>query len=89
MVMWNKQPRHTFEVFFGTVLQVIQTYGSIIRSNLSVVNSLKQGYNLAVAGDVFDGVLFCAILFPHEMSLMRSGIELNQFIRIVLHTIHT
>ena len=37
--------------------------------------------HLAVAGDVFDGVLFCAVLFSHEMSWMRSGIELSQFLR--------
>ena len=54
-----------------------------------MLNFLKQGYNLAIAGDVFDGVLFCAVLYSHEMSLMRSGIELNQFIRIFLLTIYT
>ena len=38
--------------------------------------------HLAVAGDVFGGVLFCAVLFSYEMSLMRSGTELCQFLRI-------
>ena len=38
----------------------------------------------AVAGDVFDDVLFCAPLFSHEMSWMRSEIELSQFQRILL-----
>ena len=33
-----------------------------------------------IAGDVFDGVLFCAPLFFHEMSWVRSGTELNQFL---------
>ena len=33
--------------------------------------------HLAVAGDVFDGVIFCAVLFSHEMSWMRSGNELS------------
>ena len=28
--------------------------------------------HLAVAGDVFDGVLFCAVVFSHEMSWIRS-----------------
>ena len=42
--------------------------------------------HLADAGDVFDGVLFCAVLFSHEMSWMRSGIELSQFLRIFLPT---
>ena len=40
----------------------------------------------AVAGDVFDGVLFCAVLFSHEMSWMRPGTELSQFMRIFLPT---
>ena len=31
--------------------------------------------HLAVTGDVFDGVLFCAVLFPQEISWMRSGTE--------------
>ena len=31
--------------------------------------------------DVFEGVLFCAVLFYHEMSWMRSGIKLSQFLR--------
>ena len=42
--------------------------------------------HLAVAGDVFDGVLFCAVLFSHEMSWMRSRTELSQFLRIFLPT---
>ena len=42
---------------------------------------------LVVAGDVFDGVLFCAVLFSHEVSWMRSGIELSQFLRIFLPTL--
>ena len=41
--------------------------------------------HMAVAGDVFDGVLFCAVLFP-EMSWMRSGIELSQSLKIFLPT---
>ena len=28
-----------------------------------------------LAGDVCDGVLFCAVLFSHEMSCLRSGTE--------------
>ena len=40
--------------------------------------------HLAVAGDVFDGVLLCAVLVSHEMSWMRSGTELSQFLRIFL-----
>ena len=39
--------------------------------------------HLAVAGDVFDGVLFCAVLFPHEISWMRSGTKSIQFMRIL------
>ena len=38
--------------------------------------------NLAVACDVFGGVLFCAVLFPTRMSWMRAGSELSQFRRI-------
>ena len=40
----------------------------------------------AFADDVFDGVLFCAVLFSYEMSWMRSGIEMSQFLRIFLPT---
>ena len=43
--------------------------------------------HLTVAGDVFDGVLFCALLFSHNMSWMRSGTELSQFLRIFLPTL--
>ena len=46
----------------------------------------KWLFHMAVAGDVFDGVMFCAVLLPHEMSWMRSGIELSQFLRIFLPT---
>ena len=34
----------------------------------------------AFAGDVFDGVLFCADLFSYEMSWMRSGTEMSLYI---------
>ena len=37
---------------------------------------------LSLNSDVFGGVLFCAVLFPHEMSRMRSGTEMSQFLRI-------
>ena len=37
--------------------------------------------HLAVACDVFGGVLFYAVIFPFEMSWMRSGNELSQFLR--------
>ena len=30
---------------------------------------------------------FCAVLFPHEMSWMRSGTELSQFLRVFLSTL--
>ena len=39
---------------------------------------------VAFAGDVFDGVFLCC--FSHEMSEMRSGNELSQFLRIFLPT---
>ena len=42
--------------------------------------------DLTIVGDVFNGVLFCAVLFSHEMSKMRSGTELSQFLRIFLPT---
>ena len=44
--------------------------------------------HLAVAGDVVDGVLFCAVifLFSHKMSWMISGTEQSQFLRIFLPT---
>ena len=37
--------------------------------------------HLAVVWDVFSGVLFCAVFFPHEMSWVRSGTELSQFLK--------
>ena len=37
--------------------------------------------HLAVAGDVFSGVLFCAVFF-FSVSWMGSGTELIQFLRI-------
>ena len=40
--------------------------------------------HLAVAVAVFDSVLFCAFLSPHDMSWMRSETELSQFLRIFL-----
>ena len=44
--------------------------------------------HLAVAGDVFDGILFYAVSsFSHEMSWMKSGTQLSQFLRIVLPTL--
>ena len=42
---------------------------------------------LDVADDVFDGVVFFVGLFSHEMSWMRSEIELSQFLRIFLSTL--
>ena len=39
--------------------------------------------HLAVAGDLFGGILFCSVLFPfNEMSWVRSGTELSPFLRI-------
>ena len=43
--------------------------------------------HLAAAGDVFDGVLFCAVLFSYGMSWVRSRTELIQFLRIFLPTL--
>ena len=39
---------------------------------------------LAVAGDVVDGVSFCVVFLSQEMSWMRPGTELSQFLRIFL-----
>ena len=41
--------------------------------------------HIDVAGDVFDGVFLCCPL-SNEMSWMRSGTELRQFLRIFLPT---
>ena len=41
---------------------------------------------LAVTGDVFDGVLCCAVLFFHEMPWMRSGTDLSLFPILFLNT---
>ena len=42
--------------------------------------------HLAVAGDVFVGVFLCCP-FSHEMSLMRYGTRLSQFLRDFLPTL--
>ena len=39
--------------------------------------------HLAAAGDVFDGVLFCAVFFPTRC----LGTELSQFLRLFLPTL--
>ena len=36
-----------------------------------------RSVQLADAVDVFECVLFCAVLFSHEISWMGSGTELN------------
>ena len=48
---------------------------------------MGNGGSLAVAGDAFDDVLFYVVLFPHEMSWIRSGTELSHFLRIFLPTL--
>ena len=42
--------------------------------------------HLVVAGDVFDSVYLCCP-FSIEMSLMRSGTELSQFLRVFTPTL--
>ena len=42
--------------------------------------------HLAVACDVFDGVFLCCP-FSHEMSWMRSGTYMSQFLRVFLPTL--
>ena len=45
----------------------------------------ETAVHLAVAGGVFDGVFLCCP-FSHEMSWMRSGTYLSQFLRGFLPT---
>ena len=42
--------------------------------------------NSCSPGDVFDGVFLCCP-FSHEMSWMRSGTYLSQFLRLFLPTL--
>ena len=51
-----------------------------------VTTSREIAVHLAVAGDVFDGVFLC-FSFSLEMSWMRSGTELSQFLRVFLPTL--
>ena len=44
----------------------------------------EMAVHLAVVGDGF--VFYFVLSFSHNMSWMRSGTELNQFLRIVLPT---
>ena len=46
----------------------------------------KMAAHLAVAGDVFGRVLFYAAFFSHEMTWMKSGTELSQFLKSFLST---
>ena len=43
---------------------------------------MENGCSPAVAGNVFVGVLFCAVLYSHKMYWMRSGTELSQLLKI-------
>ena len=47
----------------------------------------EMAVHLAVAGDLFYGVLFCAVFFPTRCLGMRSKTELSQFLRIFLPTL--
>ena len=48
----------------------------------------EMAVHLSVAGDAFDGVFFfVCCLFSDEVSQMRSGTELSQFLRIFLPTL--
>ena len=49
----------------------------------------KIAVHLAVNGDVIGDVLFCAVLFSHEMFWIRSGTELSHFLRMFLPTLKT
>ena len=48
--------------------------------------------HMAVAGDVFDGVLFCAVLFPRDV-LDEIRTELSHFLNFptypIVHTLET
>ena len=63
-------------------------YGKWLFTWLSLVMSITVSYillYLAVTDDVFT-VSYFVLSFSHEMSLMRSGFELSQFLRNVLPT---
>ena len=66
-------------------------YGALLFIGILVIYKQKWvktdllALHLAFAGDVFDGVsLRC--LFSHEMSWMRSGTSLSQFLKVFLPT---
>ena len=46
---------------------------------------MGMAVHLAIAGDVFDGVLFLCCHFSHEMSWMRYGAELGEFVNYTTH----
>ena len=50
-----------------------------------MTTSMGMAVHLAVASGVIGGALLLSF-FPHDMSRMRSGIELSQFLRINLPT---
>ena len=46
----------------------------------------KLLFHLAVAGDLHDGAFLCCP-FSHEMSWMRFGTQLSQFLRVFMPTL--
>ena len=69
--------------------------GPLGTASYNILKDFKDKYYLlyrthpSVADDVFGGVLFCAVLFLHEMSWMRSETEQSQFMRIFLPTLES
>ena len=47
----------------------------------------EMAAHLAIVDDVSGDVLFSSCPYSHEMSLMRSGTELSEFLRIFLPTL--
>ena len=90
----GRPKRHLF--CFGSLVVLVVVCGYLLLFLLNIKIGKKwcsmwppvweMAVQLAVAGDVFDGVLFCAVLLSHEMSWMRSWNELNQFLRISIPT---
>ena len=98
MSIWKRHPelwasRRLFCLGSLVVLDVLCGYlrykiennkNRCLKLDKPVTTCIGNGCYLVVACNDSDGVLFCVVLFSHEMSWMRSGTKLSQFLRIFL-----
>ena len=69
--------------YFLLFLLDIQMENIYKNRGLILTTVWEMAVHLAVVGDVFDRSYLCCH-FSHDMSLIRSGTELSQFLKIFL-----